>query len=221
MPAVVERVVIKIGGATLFQPNGFESELNELLKENAGAQIWLIVGGGDLIEAMRTAHRIYPDLDHEDIHWRCVALLDHTWDIAKRTYGTGVAIETTEDLQEHVRRLTTPGLFWVRVQSFYSRATSHLIPKVWQPSPNWNTTTDVLAWLLAKTIDADRAIIIKQCECDPNWTAMDAARLGVVDSELARLIEANLDARPIVQLTRSNCASGVTSNISSAGPRNS
>ena len=202
MPGVIERIVIKIGGATLFKPNGFASELHSLLKEHDGAQVWLIVGGGDLVEAMRTAHGIYPDLDNEEIHWRCVELLDYTWAIAKQVYGAGVAIETRGDLAKHSQSKPTPGVLWVRVQSFYSRDASDSIPKTWRPSSNWNTTTDALAWLLGKTIDADRVLLIKQCECDPNWTMADAARLGVIDSELARLIEVNSSERRIDILLR-------------------
>ncbi len=202
MPGLIERVVIKIGGATLFQPNGFASELRALLQENEGTQVWLMVGGGELVEAIRSAHRIYPDLDHEELHWRCVELLDHTWAIARQAYGAGVAIETTEELAKYSQQQSTPGVLWVRVQSFYSRVASHSVPIAWQPSSNWNTTTDALAWLLGKTIDADRVLLIKQCECDPNWTVADAARLGITDSELARLIEANPSVRPVVQLRK-------------------
>ena len=208
MPDLIERVVIKIGGATLFQPDGFVRELRTLLQENKGAQVWLIVGGGDLVEAMRSAHRIYPDLDHEELHWRCVELLDHTWAIARQVYGYGVAIETGEELAKYSQQQTTPGVLWVRVQSFYSRAASHSLPIAWQPSSNWNTTTDTLAWLLGKTIDADRVQLIKQCECDPNWPLAEAAKLGVIDSELARLIEANSSVRPAVQLSKLNHSAG-------------
>ena len=208
MSDLIERLVIKIGGATLFQSNGFVRELNALLRENEGSQIWLIVGGGDLVEAIRTAHRIYPDLDHEELHWRCVELLDHTWAIARQVYGYGVAIETSEELAMHSRQQSTPEVLWVRVQSFYSRAASHSVPIAWQPSSNWNTTTDALAWLLGKTIDADRVLLIKQCECDPNWPLAEAAKLGVIDSELARLIEKNPSARPTVQLSKLNLTAG-------------
>lgn len=208
MPDLIERIVIKIGGATLFQPNGFVPELHALLRENEGSQVWLMVGGGDLVEAIRSAHRIYPDLNHEELHWRCVELLDHTWAIAKQAYGYGVAIETTEELAKHSQQQSTPGLLWVRVQSFYSRAASHSVPIAWQPSSNWNTTTDALAWLLGKTIDADRVLLIKQCECDPKLTVADAAKLGIIDSELARLIEANSSVRPAVQLSKLKLAVG-------------
>ena len=150
-----------------------------------------------MVEAMRTAHRIYSDLGQEKIPWRCVELLDHTWAIAKQVYGAGVAIETPEDLAKHSQSKPTAGMFWVRVQSFYSRDASPMIPKAWQPSQNWSTTTDALAWLLGKTIDADRVLLIKKCECDPNWTMTETARLGVIDSELARLIEVNSSERRI------------------------
>jgi 5-(aminomethyl)-3-furanmethanol phosphate kinase len=204
MSDLIERLVVKIGGATLFQSNGFVRELNALLRENKGSQIWLIVGGGDLVEALRTVHRIYPDLDHEELHWRCVELLDHTWAIAKKVYGSGIAIERTEELAMYSQQQSTPGLLWVRIQSFYSRAESHSLPIAWQPSANWNTTTDALAWLLGKKIDADRVLLIKQCECDQNWTFSEAAKLGVIDSELARLSEVNPSVRPAVQLRKLN-----------------
>jgi len=196
---LTERVVIKVGGATLFHANGRMNELRLLLNRHSDSQIWLLTGGGDLIEAMRTVHRIYPSLDEEEIHWRCVELLDHTWAIAKELLPAH-SISSRDELFERAQECVTPGVHWVRVQSFYSRANWLQIPACWLPSPNWSTTTDALAWLLAKMIHANRVLLMKQCECNPAWTLGEAACLGVVDRELARLAALNPGNDPIVEL---------------------
>lgn len=197
---MVERIVIKIGGATLFQQHGFEAEVRTLLSQNKKAQVWLLVGGGDLVEAMRTAHRIYPRLQEEEVHWQCIELLDHTWTIAKQIVPTELSIANREELERVKRIRDVPGAAWVRVQSFYHREDCHEIPPGWLPKTDWNTTTDVLAWLLGKIIDADRVILMKPCECNPKWTLAEAAHLGVIDSELARLVDADPGERPIIEL---------------------
>ncbi len=199
---MVERIVIKIGGATLFQQNGFEAEVRSLLSQNQNAQVWLLVGGGDLVEAMRTAHQIYPQLLDEDVHWQCIELLDHTWTIAKQIVPVEYSIASREDVERLMQIVDLPGVGWVRVQSFYNRENYHQIPTGWLPKTDWNTTTDALAWLLGKIIDADRVILMKQCACDLAWTLSEAAHRGVIDSELARLVQANPGARPIVELKR-------------------
>lgn len=200
---MTERIVIKIGGATFFQRNGFEHELQPLLSQNQNAQVWLLVGGGDLIESMRTIHQIYPSLNAEEIHWRCVELLDHTWAIAKEIVFFDHSITNREELNEASLDRVEPGICWVRVQAFYNREDCENMPEQWRPTSNWNTTTDALAWLLGKMIDADRVILLKKCECDPNWSIEEAAKRGVVDTELARLVQSNPGARPIVDLYNS------------------
>ncbi len=197
---MTERIVIKIGGATLFQPNGFEKVLRSLLNQNQNAQVWLLIGGGDLIESMRTIHQIYPSLNDEELHWRCVELLDHTWAIAREIVSLSHSITNCEELDRASLDRSTTFVCWVRVQAFYNRNNCDFIPKKWLPQSNWNTTSDALAWLLGKMIDADRVILIKKCECDPNLSMAEAANRGIIDSELARLVQSNPGERPIVDL---------------------
>ena len=197
---MTKRVVIKVGGATLFQPSGFESELQSVLSGFADHQVFLLVGGGDLVEAMRTIHKIYPKLNGEDIHWKCVELLDQTWEIAKELFPTGLSICEPHEFSDFAFRENKPSVYWVRAQSFYSRNNVDSIPIAWRPESSWNTTTDALAWLLAKIVDADQVVLMKQCRCDPHWTIEAAANQGVIDSELARLVALHGTERPRVQL---------------------
>jgi len=197
---MVERIVIKMGGATLFQQYGFEAEVRSLLSQYKRAQVWFLVGGGDLVEAMRTAHQIYPRLQEEEVHWQCIELLDHTWTIAKQVVPTELSIASREELEQVTQIRDAPGAAWVRVQAFYNRDDCHKIPTDWLPKTDWNTTTDVLAWLLGKIIDADRVILMKQCDCNSAWTLAEAANRGVIDSELARLVGANPSVRLNIEL---------------------
>ncbi len=197
---MVERIVIKMGGATLFQQYGFEAEVRSLLSQNKKAQVWLLVGGGDLVQAMRDANQIYPRLQEEEVHWQCIELLDHTWTIAKQVVPTKLSIASREELEQVKQIRDAPGAAWVRVQSYYNREDCHQIPTGWLPKTDWNTTTDVLAWLLGKIIDADRVILMKQCECNSAWTLAEAANRGVIDSELARLVQANPSVRLNIEL---------------------
>ena len=197
---LTERIVVKIGGATLFHPDGFRAELSKLLSVYAHAQVWVIVGGGELVEAMRTVHQLVPALNEEQMHWRCVELLDHTWAIAKEIFPIGISIANREDLTRASAIRDLPGVFWVRVQSYYSSVGFESLPNSWQPQLNWSTTTDSLAWLLGKIVEADRVVLFKQCECDPSWTLGRAAELGIIDTELSRLVDANPDRRPIIEL---------------------
>ena len=199
---LIERVVIKIGGATLFHPDGFKAELSALSGQYASAQVWVIVGGGELVEAMRTVHQLVPELNEEEMHWRCVELLDHTWSITKEIFPMGISIANREELLRASEPRDVAGFFLVRVQSFYERESYELLPSSWQPKSNWRTTTDSLAWLLSRIIGADRVILVKQCECDPSLTLPQASELSVIDQELPRLIDANPGSHPIIEFRR-------------------
>lgn len=196
---LIERVIIKIGGATLFHPDGFKADLSALLEKYSDAQVWVIVGGGELVEAMRTVHRLVPELDEEEMHWRCVELLDHTWSITKEIFPIWISIANHEELLRASEQRDIAGFFLVRVQSFYSRESYRLLPSSWQPKSNWRTTTDSLAWLLGKIISADRVILVKQCECDPSLTLPQASELSVIDQELPRLVDANPGSSPTIE----------------------
>ncbi|MEQ1827481.1 MAG: hypothetical protein ABL921_16095, partial [Pirellula sp.] len=62
-----KRIVIKLGGASLFRTGGFQLQLQHLLEEFQDQKVYLIAGGGDLVESMRTLHGIYPELNHAEM----------------------------------------------------------------------------------------------------------------------------------------------------------
>jgi aspartokinase-like uncharacterized kinase len=158
-----------------------------LLEEFQEDQVLLVAGGGDLVESMRSIHRIYPEISADAMHWRCVELLRHSMEICHDLAPLSGAIRSALDFQHLLSAAPTQGQRWICVTSFYSRDSADSIPEKWRPSSDWNTTTDAIAWLLAKMVSADMLVLIKQCSIDPRWSMAEAAERGVVDTEIARL----------------------------------
>lgn len=194
------RAVLKLGGATLFSHNGIVPILRELTSKPDAPSWYVIIGGGDTIESMRRLHQLYPKLNDEAMHWRCVDLLDSTWQIALELAPECQAIESMEELVAACER-GKPGLHLVRVGAFYHPDQLVHLPQHWLPKPGWQTTTDVLAWLLAKRIQADRLLLVKQCDCESIASLHEAMQRGIIDSELERL--ASVDPAPMtIELVR-------------------
>ena len=196
----MQRIVIKLGGSSFFNQGGFQSELRSLLEQYRNAQVYMIVGGGDLVEAMRTLHLLYPSLNAEELHWQCIELLDYSWSIASQVFPVDEMMYHQDDLAKFGKDVSKGKTGWVRVQAFYSKSLCEGIPKAWLPHCNWSTTSDALAWLLGMIVQADRVVLIKQCWCDPNWTIADAADRGVVDPEIARLSRLNPNSKLHIEL---------------------
>ena len=186
-PRIAKRIVLKVGGAALFQPEGFRKQVLPLLEEFRADQVLLVAGGGDLVESMRSLHKIYPEITADSMHWRCVELLRHSMEICHDLIPLPGAIRSALDFQRLLSSAPTQGERWICVTSFYSRASADGIPEKWRPCSDWNTTTDAIAWLLAKMVSADMLVLMKQCSIDPKWSLAEAAERGVVDTEIARL----------------------------------
>jgi aspartokinase-like uncharacterized kinase len=182
--------VLKIGGATLFSNVSWESLIEPMRGKNPTSSIYGIVGGGDTVDSMRALQKMYPQLSTEEMHWRCIRLLDATWEIACELMPRAIPIATLSELQRSLSH-RQPLVYLVRISAFYSPEAIVDLPTLWLPKVGWETTTDALAWLLAKITFADRLWIVKQCACQSIPSLQDAAQRGIIDPELARL--ANLD----------------------------
>jgi 5-(aminomethyl)-3-furanmethanol phosphate kinase len=75
-----EPVVVKLGGSLLSQPD-WPEWLEAWLDEQPPGPKLLIVGGGQAIDAMRQLDRAHR-LDTPAMHWRCIRLLDATFEVA-------------------------------------------------------------------------------------------------------------------------------------------
>lgn len=193
---IIQRIVLKIGGSLLFSDLGLNQCVSAIQNEFPDAQINVIVGGGDTVESMRTLHRLYPHLSNEAMHWRCVKLLDATWEVLCELLPK--AHRVCEYEQFSTDDFLESKLNAVRVGAFYQALSPMKIAPEQTPKVGWETTSDALAWLLAKTISATSIVLIKMSDVPTDISLDEAAKRGIIDPELARLSSADPIAGPSI-----------------------
>lgn len=172
----MKRRVLKLGGSLLDIPD-LDHRLQRWLRQDPAQVNLIVVGGGEIVEAVRAMDRIHA-LDHAFVHWLCVDLLSHTMHLAIRVLTGVEAIRSETQLQEIIECLPTPPVTaCVDVRTFYRRGLSNFgLPE------NWNTTSDSIAAALALLVDADELVLLKSrrtSDPDPNYEAW--ADGGLVD----------------------------------------
>lgn len=191
---------MKVGGASLYSLGRFSAELYSILHEYRNQKVYLLVGGGDLIESMRTLNRLYTALDPVSMHWRCIELLDHTCEIAGELCHEIPVIRTALELSQFGCD-KDKDCAWIRVQSFYQRGSLDDIPESWRPSENWETTSDALAWLLGMRVHATRVMLLKRSANLMLSSNIDqAAASGTIDSETVRLVRLHANESPMIEI---------------------
>lgn len=193
------RVVIKIGGAMLHDSVNFADDVFNVCSEYADTDRFLIVGGGTMIDAMRELHVRYPHLDNEEMHWRCVRMLDATWEIACELLPFAQPIREWDELDRIAKQGSlidegsskSSGCYLIRVDTYYNPQTIDQYEASERPQIGWQTTTDALAWLLAVRTKAQRVVLLKRAENIDHLDLAAAATRGVVDPEIARLQKDN------------------------------
>ncbi len=185
----VPRRVVKVGGSCLENPQ-LTSLLTDWFNHQTPAENWIIVGGGECIEAMRTLSRLY-NLGQSEMHWRCIRLLDATWEILAELFPRWIPIQSPEIFRQTQLRQPQAATYIVRVQSFYSR------PNEQQTHPNsdwssripvgWETTTDSIAAFLSGLVGASELVLIKSCAI-PSHSPVELQRLGIVDEAFPSIL---------------------------------
>ncbi len=153
------RRVIKIGGSLLSRadlPGLFTGWINRQGK----AENLVIVGGGELVDAIRTLDQIRPG-DSLETHWRCVDLLDVTYQVVSSWFAWQL-VSTSSQLEERLNHgFAVDRANLVAVRSFYDRDSTIDVPLDWQ------TTSDTIAAILANKVGADELVLLKSCYVDP------------------------------------------------------
>jgi aspartokinase-like uncharacterized kinase len=198
--------VIKLGGSLLLFPK-LPSALTAWLSRQTPAINILIVGGGECVEAMRELDALWK-LDPQLMHWRCVDLLDATWQIAKElwpkwpTYGpdTGRENADCQQLLDFIRSSSFAsdphGALLVRVRSVYGNSCQQL-------PFDWRTTTDSIAAYLANSLDASELVLLKSTPHAFDSTTAHAAQVGWVDQAFPTYAPRHYPTR-VVHLTSSD-----------------
>lgn len=180
---------VKIGGASLFSSGTEFERIRQyllVLQRDPDSRWFVIFGGGDTVESMRTLHRNHPELDTQKMHWRCVDLLRATNDVAAELLDFTHRINNAEQLDAALADFT-PRCYLVEVSSFYRPDLLSDLPLEHIPNENWDTTSDALAWLLALRLKANELQLIKKPDCSEIQSLEQAAELGVVDPQITQL----------------------------------
>lgn len=184
------RRVIKIGGSCLSRAS-FPDRFREWLNNAPPAENWIIVGGGECIDAMRDLAERFP-LDSSAMHWRCVRLLRATYEILGELFPEWDAIDSSH--QFTARRVNMPHVSTLRVavDTFYFPPTD---ASAIAPLPlGWETTTDSIAAYLAKEVSASELVLIKSCLTNSS-DVFRLAEEGVVDEAFPHVLPPHLHWR--------------------------
>lgn len=190
------RRVIKIGGS-LLRRDGVVGCLQNWLREQPPAETLAIVGGGEMIDAVRRLDDASA-CDPAWLHWQCVGLLQFTFQWIGRQLDDWQLHATPDQFTDLIGRLESSrqqgdGLnsdlppmsvnHLIDVNSFYRPGQSAPLPE------DWTTTTDAIAGWLAVIVDADELVLLKSCDVDENISLIELADRGVIDRALSGLAD--------------------------------
>ncbi len=191
--------VLKLGGS-LLNRSDWPSSLKTWLQAEPNALNLLIVGGGELVEAVRELDRAH-ELNPEFTHWLCIDLLAATLKVANQLIPEFPLISSSDDLEAIIasgRTSGPPSTYMVAIAAFYSLHTStQRLPE------DWNTTSDSLAAWLALQVDADELVLFKSVAAPAGVTSViELANLGLVDKALPAIAD-SIKSMRIVNLSAS------------------
>ncbi len=189
--------VLKLGGSLLARRD-WPASLRSWLQHQPAATNFLIIGGGDIVEAVRELDGVH-QFDAAFTHWLCIDLLSATLHVAKCLLPEVPVITQANELQlalNAARTQATSTLYLVQVAAFYSQqATTPLLPE------NWNTTSDSLAAWLALLVAADELVLFKSVAAPAGITSViELSQLGIVDGALLNFAD-RLKAMQLVDLS--------------------
>ena len=168
------RRVIKVGGSLLLRSTLIQ-DLNRWIDSQPAAENWLIVGGGELIDAIRQLDQRVAS-EPAVVHWRCVDLLHTTYQFMGDWFPQWATIDNAKQFRQRLQ--STPVVeetILVAVRSFYFPGAEDCLPR------DWRTTTDAIAGLLAIHSNSDELVLLKSCDVDPTLSMDQLASTGVID----------------------------------------
>ncbi len=173
--------IVKVGGSLLTRPD-LTTSLPKWLAAQSPAQNWLIVGGGKSIDAIRDLDQLRPG-DPQQVHWRCVDLLQVTFEIFAEWFPQWDKIDIPGQLlsERPAADASNESTAIVSVRSFYHREC------LWQLPLDWDTTTDSIAAALAIQTGAEETVLLKSCDVPRSADVESLAEQGIVDRALPEL----------------------------------
>lgn len=191
------RRVVKVGGSLLLRDDLLTALPRWIASQQADSETLVIIGGGELIDAIRGLERVHGG-DDVDIHWLCVDLLETTFRIVSGWFDWH-RVTTPQALRSCITSgfsLQSPTL--VSARAFYVRDQVD-DPNITVPM-DWRTTSDTIAGLLAHLTAADELVLLKSCQVDPTASLDQLVSQGIVDEALP-MIQCKIKSIRVEQLT--------------------
>ena len=167
-------VLMKVGGSLLDWPL-LPRRLLESFRLYEGAKIAIVVGGGQAADLVRDFDRIHA-LGETQAHALALESLNLTARMLAMVMPNSEVVDSVSDLAIAWKRgslpIVAPGEFMNTIDTTLE-----------DPLPRtWNTTTDSIAARLARTIAADRLVLLKSESILGDGTRAEEARVGYVDA---------------------------------------
>jgi len=205
--------IIKIGGSLLLRPHLLADLQNWRRRfEVEGDTTIAIIGGGQMIEAVRLWDRLRPGLP-ATVHWRCVEMLRHSYDCLREAIQVDASwdqcrsLDSASQWQDYLSSLSgtppdnrrgRPEFVLLNVPAFYT-PTSSGASAVRLPE-DWRTTTDAIAIWLAHQVSSKRGlnvecVLLKSCEISPDWSLASLVEEGAIDTACSLFADLTIDLR--------------------------
>lgn len=186
--------VIKLGGSLLTLPDWHERFLRWLAMEPPGVNL-LLIGGGELVDALRREHERFPYTERQ-MHFAALAAMDINAQLALPRLPTALLVEGPGDVQEvDGRYFQKKNVSWLGIVQ---------ITKWWHardeaedclPPMTWETTSDTLAAWIADYISDAELVLLKSTE-PPRYTE-DWTSQGYVDRNFFQHLSKHIPLRAV------------------------
>lgn len=148
-PAPAADTVIKVGGALLHDPAGFERVVAGLSEIGPARRILVVPGGGPFADAVRELHRRIP-VGADTAHWMAILGMEqYAHALVERITGAQL-VDKRPQIVAALKRRRIPVLApyrWLRAED---------------PLPHsWDVTSDSIAAWIAGRVAARRLVLIK------------------------------------------------------------
>ncbi len=182
--------VLKLGGS-LLDNHEFVQQFDDWLQLQPPAWNLVIVGGGNLVEAMRDLDRSF-QLPSSFVHWACVRLLESTFEVVCQLFPHATMVSDRQQWLALATRLASAGAIAdqqctaisevaiINVPAFYAAKFAQELP-IRLPE-NWSTTSDSIAALLCRIVQADELVLLKSTDPPAESSIENLAQQGIVDA---------------------------------------
>ena len=165
--------VVKIGGSLCADP--LLPQWLDLLTQLGGGRVTVVCGGGTFADEVR---RVQAHWQFNDLAAHNMALLAMA-QTAYQLHALNPALQLASSKTDIPRVLRNGrAALWLplELQREAPDALSH-----------WGATSDTIALELARTLNAERLVMVKSCAIDPRLTLAQLSEAGVVDRQFAAL----------------------------------